>query len=92
MPWYKFLVIQPSTSVIAPTQATPTQPQRSRPLTQTRCRSHHGVESGRDAVGAGPAPVPEDDPVVVVVRHLLHGDPDDAPGDGSHRHAGDEEA
>lgn len=60
-------------------------------LTQTGGSSHHGVESRCDTVCAGPAPVLEDDPVVVVVRHLLHGDADDPSCDGSDRHAGDEE-
>lgn len=63
----------------------------ARRLTQTGGGSHHGVQSGRHTVGAGSAPVLEDDPVVVVVRHLLHGDPDDPSSDGADRHAGDEE-
>lgn len=60
-------------------------------LTKAGSGSHHGVESRGDAVGAGPAPVLKDDPVVVVVGHLFHGDAHNPPGDGAHRHAGDEE-
>ncbi|KAF3857020.1 hypothetical protein F7725_008879 [Dissostichus mawsoni] len=52
---------------------------------------HHGVEPRGDAVRSGPAPVLEDDPVVVVVRHLLHGDPHDPSCYGADRHAGNEQ-
>ena len=59
--------------------------------TQTGGGPHHGVESGGDAVRARTAPVLEDDPVVVVVGHLLHSNPYNPPGDGSNCHAGNEE-
>lgn len=60
-------------------------------LTKAGGSPHHGVESRGDTVGAGPAPVLKDDPVVVVVGHLFHGDAHDPPCDGANRHAGDEE-
>lgn len=60
--------------------------------TQTRCGPHHGVEARSDAVGSDLAPLFEQEPVVVVIRQLLHGDADNSPCDCSNGHAGDEQA
>lgn len=60
-------------------------------LTQTGGGPHHGVEPRRDAVGSHLTPLLEQEPVVVIVGQLLHGDAHDAPCDGADGHAGDEQ-
>ncbi len=60
-------------------------------LTQTRGGADHGVQTRSDAVCTWTTPVLKDDPVVMMIRHLLHRDAHDTAGDGAHRHTGDEQ-
>lgn len=79
--------VDPHTSVLSMHKAMV-----SRYCTQASCRSHHSIKSWCDAVCPGPAPVPEDDPVMMVICQLLYSNPNHPTGHGSNSHAGNEEA
>lgn len=68
------------------------KPMTSRDHTQASCCSHHSIKPWCDTVCPRPAPVPEDDPVVMVICQLLHSNPNHPASHGSNSHARNEKA